>query len=185
MDRSAETVQQQLNVYAPTCLDIWLNEPRNAPESRAPRQPAAPVVSRVDPGTRLQRQSALGVHLREAKRLVAIRERVDRRHEEGTGGPQGPPERRYVRRAGPHRLQRPVAGDRHRPHPEDHQRRLHGMVAPADQHLPPAAGGPRTTWTKRTPAPTWSATRDSSPVPTSSSLRAAGWSMPGWVKSCR
>ncbi len=36
MDRSAETVQQQLNVYAPTCLDIWLNEPRNAPESRAP-----------------------------------------------------------------------------------------------------------------------------------------------------
>ncbi len=34
--KSAETVQQQVNVYAPTCLDIWLNEPRNAPESRAP-----------------------------------------------------------------------------------------------------------------------------------------------------
>ena len=34
--RSAETARQQFNVYAPTCLDIWLNEPRNAPESRAP-----------------------------------------------------------------------------------------------------------------------------------------------------
>ena len=28
--------RQQVNVFAPTCLDIWLNEPRNAPESRAP-----------------------------------------------------------------------------------------------------------------------------------------------------
>ncbi len=34
--KSAETVRQQVNVFAPTCLDIWLNEPRNAPESRAP-----------------------------------------------------------------------------------------------------------------------------------------------------
>lgn len=34
--KSAETVRQQVNVYAPTGLDIWLNEPRRAPESKAP-----------------------------------------------------------------------------------------------------------------------------------------------------
>ena len=34
--RSAQTPRQQLNVYAPTCLDIPVNEPRIAPERAAP-----------------------------------------------------------------------------------------------------------------------------------------------------
>ena len=35
-EKSAEPPRQQVNVYAPTSLDIWLNEPRIAPERAAP-----------------------------------------------------------------------------------------------------------------------------------------------------